>query len=73
MMQGWRVTSENRLEEKTQLQPGLEAGKTTDKGVALSDLQMLQEHILWLGKAHLQTHRAALAFETKNVPEDLDF
>lgn len=37
MMVTWRVTSEKRLQEKTQLQPVLEAGKMTDKGVALSD------------------------------------
>lgn len=37
MMVSWRVTSEKRLQEKTQLQPVLEAGKMTDKGVALSD------------------------------------
>lgn len=39
MMESWRVTSENRLQKKTQLQPMLEAGKMTDKGVALSDFR----------------------------------
>lgn len=41
MMQRWRLTPESRLQEKNQLQPMLKAGKTGDKGVALSDLQML--------------------------------
>lgn len=39
MMESWRVTSENRLHKKAQWQPVLEAGKMTDKGVALSDFR----------------------------------
>jgi len=41
MMQRQKLTSETRLRENNHLQPMLETGKTRDKGVALSDLQML--------------------------------
>lgn len=66
MMESWRVTSENRLQKKTQSQPVLEAGKMTKE---------------WLYQTSdtLGTHRmtrkdtsTALDFATKRVPEDLD-
>lgn len=46
MMESWRVTSENRLHEKAQWQPVLEAGKMTDKGVGLSDVGAIGTHLV---------------------------
>lgn len=72
MMESWRVTSETRFQEKTQLQPVLEAGKMTDKGVALSDFRCYRNTSYGCERHIFSPPGVALAFSTKSDPEDLD-